>query len=92
MWPSKTPLISWGNQGPILDTSTDHARLDVSSSTCSTWVAAGRLETSVTIAPRVADDIVPEMARRELAKCLRQAALLVDISTDDSEMDQEPAH
>ena len=30
--------------------------------------------------------------RRKLARCLRQAPLLADISTDDSGTDQEPAH
>ena len=38
-----------------------------------------------------ADDIIPETARRELARCLMQAPLL-DISTDHSGTDQEPAH
>ena len=72
--------------------SADHARLDGPTTTSSTCVAAGHLETSRTIALRVADDLVPETARRELARHLRQASLLADISTDESGTDQEPAH
>ena len=73
------------------DMNADRARLDGAATTCSTQVAAGCLETSGTIAPRVADDIVPETPRRELARHLRQAPLLADISTDDSRMGQGPA-
>ena len=73
------------------DTSTDHAWFDGAVTTCSIQDAAGHLETSGTITLRVANDIVPEMARKEMPRCLWQPPLLVDISADDSEMDQEPA-
>ena len=55
-------------------------------------VAAGRMETSRTIAPMVADNHVPETPRRELARCLRQAPLLADIFTNDSGTNEELAH
>ena len=74
------------------DTNADHAWLDGIATTCSTRVTDGHLETSGTIALMVADDIVPETARRELDRCLKQAPQIADISTDDSWTDQEPGH
>ena len=51
------------------DLSGDHARLDEAATTSNAWVAASHAESSGAIAPRVADDHVPETARRELARC-----------------------
>ena len=76
MWPSKKPINLTGNQGPILDTSGNHAWLDVSATTSSTWVAAGWLETSGTISPRVADDIVAETGKKGAGQ-MPQASLPV---------------
>ena len=46
----QTPINLTGNQGPIMDTSRDHARLDVKATTSSARVAAGHLGSAGTIA------------------------------------------
>ena len=48
------------NNGPILKRSCDHARLDGTTTTTSTRVATGCMESSGTIALRVADEHVLE--------------------------------
>ena len=87
----QNPLTHMGNQGSFLDMSRDRAHLDPATTTSSARVAAGHVGSSGTIALWMTDDIIPEMARRELARCLRQAPVLVDMSTDDSGRDQESA-
>ena len=56
----------------------------------STRVEAGCLESSLTITSRKAEGHVPELVRRKMSRCLRQAYLLIESLSDDSEMDEEP--
>ena len=50
------------NQSPIRERSHDHAQLDGTATTSSARVPTGCMESSGTIAPRVADEHVLEMA------------------------------
>ena len=45
------PFSHTGNQGPILDTSVDHAQLDAASTTSSAQVAVDHMESAGTAAP-----------------------------------------
>ena len=56
-----------GNQGPIQERSSDHTRLDDTTTISNAQVAAG-MRTRGTFTLKVADDHVPETARRELAR------------------------
>ena len=47
----KNPITHTGNQGPILDTSVDHAQLDAASTTSSAQVAVDHMESAGTAAP-----------------------------------------
>ena len=52
-----------GNQGQIPERRRDNAQLDDAAATSSARFAAGHLESSCTIAPRIADGRVPETVR-----------------------------
>ena len=78
-----------GNQDWILERSCEHDRLDDAASASGARAAAGGLDSSNTIAPRVADALVPKTVRRKLAPHLRRTPLLVETCTDESEMDEE---
>ena len=80
-----------GNQGSIPERNSVHARLDNAAAPSCTGAAADGWDRSSTIAPRVTDELVPEMVRRKLARCLRRTPLLVETCTDESETVKEPA-
>ena len=82
-----------GNQVSIPERSSAHDRLDDATTAPSDpRAAAGGLNSSGTIAPKIADVLVPETVRRKLAQRLRRTPLLVETCTDESETDEEPAH
>ena len=80
-----------GNQGPIPERRHDHTQHDGAATSSSAHVAAGCLEGSGTITPKDAKGHIPEMVRRLWPDAPgRQAPLLVESFTDESEMDQKP--
>ena len=85
------PHTLMGNQGSIPERSSVHDCLDEATAPSSARAAAGSLDSSSTITPRVTDAIVPETVRRNLARHLRRTPLLVETCTDESETDEEPA-
>ena len=77
-----------GNLEPIPDGSNDQARHEGAVGSSCTRVATGCLESSLTISPRAAEGHVLEMVRRKMVRCLRQAPLLIENLSEDSEADE----
>ena len=79
-----------GNRGLIPDRSSDHSRHDVQQLVAAPglwlaiWRAGGPSPQEMLRAH------IPEKVRRKLARCLRQALLLVESFIDESETNEEP--